>query len=289
MRRIYLLYPCLLGLLTIVTTSCSSFDKEEAVPAYLRIDSITFQRSSPLQGTESQNITEAWVFIDDQLQGIYDLPCEVPVLALGAHNLKIRGGILRNLNSDQRVDYPLWATYSQDVELSSNQTLVVNPVVGYFEDVTTSEENFEDAGVQMVKSPNSDTTIFTTTRTDEVFEGNGSGKMVLTPNQFRAVVETNKRLTLPRGVPVFLELNFNTTADLRVGLVGRTNANGNTYNVIVGIKPTQGKWKKGYINLSEFVNLQAFGATFDVYFDMAREHPNGDSCVIDNIKFVYPQ
>ena len=60
------------------------------IPSYVSINSIA------LSSDATDNITDAWVYIDDNLQGVYELPANFPVLAEGKHSLRVRAGIKDN-------------------------------------------------------------------------------------------------------------------------------------------------------------------------------------------------
>ena len=53
--------------------------KKAVVPAFIHIPDYSFN-VRPGEGTSDQKITEVWVYNDEQLLGIYDLPAVVPVI-----------------------------------------------------------------------------------------------------------------------------------------------------------------------------------------------------------------
>ena len=56
--------------------SCQKNDSND-IPTYIKINSIDFD------GNETAKITDAWVYINDNLQGVYELPAEFPFLESG--------------------------------------------------------------------------------------------------------------------------------------------------------------------------------------------------------------
>src|ERR1051326_8915965 len=85
------------GLIAAAFSSCSIFDTSEKIPAYIHIDKIAFiPASASWQSPTSVKITDAWVYIDGQLVGAYELPCTFPVQCEGTHNILVEAGIKQN-------------------------------------------------------------------------------------------------------------------------------------------------------------------------------------------------
>ena len=63
--------------------SCEKVDPNN-IPANIKINDIT------LTGSSTENITDAWIYINDQLQGVYEIPALFPVLNIGSHKLRVR-------------------------------------------------------------------------------------------------------------------------------------------------------------------------------------------------------
>ena len=74
--------------------SCDNENINE-VPTYIKIDSIVLDENT------SQNISDVWIYIDDILQGVYELPIEVPLLVEGNHKLRIKAGIRKMVYQQQ--------------------------------------------------------------------------------------------------------------------------------------------------------------------------------------------
>ena len=52
----------------LIISACQKKKDPNAIPAYLKIDTITLDENNT-----TTNITDAWVYINDQLQGVYEL------------------------------------------------------------------------------------------------------------------------------------------------------------------------------------------------------------------------
>jgi hypothetical protein len=66
-------------LLFIFFTGCV---KENAVPAYIYIPAFSLTTKTG-EGTTSQKITDAWVYVDGQINGVFQMPITLPVVELG--------------------------------------------------------------------------------------------------------------------------------------------------------------------------------------------------------------
>ena len=87
-------FPVFFLLLLLVMVGCERFEGDQSVPAYMSIDSIALQiNDQGKEGSSSHNITDAWVFVDDQSVGAYQLPACFPLLNQGAHTITIFAGI----------------------------------------------------------------------------------------------------------------------------------------------------------------------------------------------------
>ena len=62
--------------LLLLFTACEKEDTN-GVPAFITINTITLD-----EGNATANITDAWVYINDQLQGVYELPAQFPLIVL---------------------------------------------------------------------------------------------------------------------------------------------------------------------------------------------------------------
>ena len=70
----------------LVFSSCETGDLEAEVPSYFAIDEVVVAED-PSKGSNSQNITDVWVTMDNQFIGTYELPCRFPILDIGEHEL----------------------------------------------------------------------------------------------------------------------------------------------------------------------------------------------------------
>ncbi len=275
----------LLFILSITLFSCSKEDYEAQVPTYISISDITLTTDYAIQGSASENITDAWVFINDDLVGVYELPAKFPVLKEGNSTIKVYGGIKDNGIASSRARYLPYAPYVEQLNFVAGETISINPVVTYDSDATFSWlEDFENSSLSFLYTADSDTTI--NKQSTDVKEGNYSGHVYL-ENHMDFFEATSFGLTgIPRdGTPVYLELDVKTNEPMLIGIYVDDNQYP-YWNL-----STSSVWKKVYVNLTDvFVNTPA-GTEMKVFFGIKEVTSpfltDNPEIFIDNLKLVH--
>src|ERR1039457_4232719 len=107
-RYLNFLYISIFYLLLFSTQSCEKFSGDQTIPAYLKIDSIYITTKTETQGSASHSITDAWVYVDDQFIGAYQMPARFPVLKEGKHKVEVFAGIKKDGIAATRTPYPFY-------------------------------------------------------------------------------------------------------------------------------------------------------------------------------------
>ena len=108
--------------------------KNNPDPSWLQINEWDLSGNIELSGAEgelTENISEAWVYVDDKVIGIFQVPCKVPILKSGLSNIKIFPAVKNNGISATKKIYPFLEVFEVNQELVQNQTLVINPSTKY--------------------------------------------------------------------------------------------------------------------------------------------------------------
>lgn len=280
----------LVGLLGTAFTGCKKQDDEDLIPAYIRIDTIKLSANS-LQGGNRHKITDAWIFVDGEALGCFELPCEIPVLKSGKHNILVRAGIKLNGISATRLPYPMYQFYSIDsVNLVKKETTVLNPVVNYFQDISFPYiEDFSSGSTSLVKDPVADTGLVRLSSGPDLLDGS-CGAIILPPGTENAQVYTTSNLFLPgANTNVFLEMNYKCDYTFYAGLFVNTPGSIVT-NQIIGLNPTDGQWNKIYVNLTPEVTAQTNASSFRLFFRAIKATEDSlktANIFLDNIKIVH--
>lgn len=283
--------------------SCEIINPDEQIPFYLRIDSISFMDSSstPAFITKPgvQKITDAWVFVDGEYQGTYELPTTLPIdKAPGNHRISISPGILANgMNSDRRI-YPFFTDYEINLNTTAGKIDTIHPKISYFKDgpkyppegLGQFPEGFEGAGTILKTGPSSKIdTIIRTSNSNLVFDGNYSLLFELDASKDYVEFETAKSYSLPLFKrPVYVELNFRTDVPFNVGLYAENAITGQVVVIpFITLLATEGEWKKIYLNLTN--DIQSFsGSKFKLWFNAGHDSTLVKSqLLIDNLKIIY--
>lgn len=268
---------------------CEKFDNPEMIPAYITIEKISLVDNPDItEGTLSNKIVDAWVYVDDQLIGAFEMPCTIPVLSHGMHKIDVKAGVYLNGVASTRVNYPFYSTYSIEKELVPDSIISISPVVWYEKAcVIPWLEDFEIGGVTVESSPLSDTAIFKTNDPDDLFEGNYSGKVVLTTDHPYFLNYTIDEFVLPQaGSNIFLEINYKTSTNLLIGVYANAPTQVKALEV-AGVFPTE-IWKKVYINLTTVVSRETSATSFKLFFSAHLPEGQNEAIVLlDNIKLIH--
>jgi|ERR1051326_6099350 hypothetical protein len=260
--------------------------KEAKIPSYIHIDKINLTTNASLEGSNSNKIVDAWVYIDDNPVGAYEMPCTFPVLYSGTHHIKVLAGVKENGISETRIIYPFYSTYETDITLTQGQAVKINPSVGYMTGTNFQWlEAFEGSGHTLCNSAATPDTIMKITAVpSEIFEGTGSGKVTITADSYFG--KSCTQFDLPNN-NVFLEINYKCNTEFIAAVVGYDVAGAQTYPANpIHIRPSS-DWNKIYVNLKDDINSEPSSLKFSVYFAMLYDsNVSSSNLYLDNIKLI---
>lgn len=271
--------------LSIILSSCSKEDFEAQEPTYITIDQITLQTNAANEGAATTNISDAWVFVDDNLVGVYELPTTFPVLKEGNATVKVFAGIRDNGISNSRTRYLLYDPHIEQLNLVKGETIKMNPIVTYNSGATfTWIEDFENASLSFLYPPESDTIV--NKQSTDIRSGGFSGQMYMTSGMDFFEATSVAFTTVPRtGVPVYFELDFKTNQQLLMGIYLDS---GKALYIVLN---ETSSWTKIYINLTDIINQLAPSSEVKIFlgFDAAANSftASNPEFYIDNLKLVH--
>jgi len=281
-------------LLLLLFGSCSVFDKNEDIPSYIHIEKFTLTTSSA-QGSSSNNITDAWVFVNGNSMGVFELPCTIPILEEGNARITIYAGIKDDGVSAIRKIYPFYTNYVVDKFLTPGIVDTISPTCTYFDPplCNINKEEFEDAGIKFVADPSSTINVAKTNQLGEVFENQYSGKITMNSTDLlmKSLYTTNFQFP-GNGGQAYVEINYKNNIEFTIGLEITEPLNViNTDNT--RINPSYDDddnliWKKIYVNLTDVINLHPNATNYRVYIKAVNsEGASGKFILIDNFKVLY--
>jgi hypothetical protein len=279
----------------VFNTACYKFKGDQTIPAYLKIDSVFVDTYYPKEGSNSSKISDVWIYVNDNIVGVYELPAILPVLAQGEQKLDIRAGIKLNGISSTRVPYPFYEPILfEDFNFIPDSTITISkPVSTYYSNLVFAwMEDFEGSSISLEANTASDTTIQKTApkNNPEAFlseHSQYSGVVYLTEERPIFSAATYGTFDMPnQGSPVALEMNFKSNNYLNVGLLVIES---NSYvKIPLLILNHSEDWNKIYINLGPNLSLHPQAAGFKVYFEAGLDTDKTSSTIyLDNLKVIH--
>ena len=279
----------------ILNSGCYKFEGDQTIPAYIRIDTILVDSYYPKEGSNSSNITDVWVYVNDNIIGIFELPAVLPVLAQGKQKLDIRPGIKINGISSTSIPYPFYQPIVyEDFNFVPDSTIFVeNPTTTYYSNLVYPwMEDFEGSSISFEENPASDTVIQQTEpkNNPEAFlseHSQYSGVISLTEERSVFSAATYGAFAMPQqGSPVALELDFKTNNYVNVGLLIRESS-GYVKTPLLILNHAE-DWTKIYINLGPNLSLHPQASEFRVYFEAGLDKDRSSSTIyLDNLKVIH--
>lgn len=270
--------------ISLIISGCETINPSEDIPGYIQVDKVSI-----VNEPNALKITDIWVYVDNNLQGIYELPAQFPILETGQHTFEIYAGIKVNGVAKTRAIYPFYFSYEQDLVLNELDLIKLSPVVDYDPNIQIRwQEDFEDIGLSLDTVNYSDTTLLFTD--DDVYAGNYSGKISLAKDHERVGVITTNAFNFSDqiGRPVFMELNYKNNTEIGIGYI--TNTNGVFDEELIIILNKSEDWNKIYINLGESIDKYAEGTLFKYYFSVNKfDSTTTATVLLDNIKIIHFQ
>ncbi len=288
----------LLAFFVIALNACNVFDREEPTPVYFFIDNFKLEtKSDNSQGSNAHDIRDAWVYVDGQLVGAFEVPVTVPIIASDTVRVTILAGVKKNGRSDDREIYPYYRAIQDTLIVTPGNIDSFFPKISYhdstefkwiedFEDRTIS---FEPSGVDIEED-----SIRLTFDANEVFNHSAlnqvSGYVEFDSINQRFENSTISKFTIPSNSSTYLEMNYNLESEAQIGFYAYTQGGDliDRVNVLYLFK-TNGEWKKSYISLNEDMSDPRFAnATFKIfiYAKNFSDNPNA-RLYFDNLKLLH--
>ncbi len=295
MRKFYLIFT----FLTLIYSSCKVIDQPEAIPSFISINNINLQINNSQEGTSSHAIIDAWVYVDGNLEGVYELPAEkIPLHYQGDHEVKIYAGIKKNGIAADRKKYDFYTPYTLQLNLIPDSNILLNPIVEYENDIYVWIEDFEDPQSRFNNTSISDTNIYIiNSPASELFEGS-CGAISLTSSNYFCEIRTDEldfnNLPTNLNIPAYMEMNYKSNHEFVVGILHKGNGIPSYMSQpLITILPTTDEngidqWNKTYLYLPDATNFFSSATDFDIYISVLNNNSIDDIEVrLDNIKVIF--
>jgi hypothetical protein len=288
-----------LALIAIVASILAGCVRNNPDPAWLEVTEWTMQSNAigvtGDEGVLTHNFTDAWVYIDNKLIGVFEVPFKIPVLVSGNSEIKLYPTIRNNGISATKKIYPFAKPYIISADLVENQTLTVNPSTEYFAGTRVTLWDFDDPNNYGIEeAPGSPASMIVDFDTQVITSINGSGyghvSMNVSTDQWQA---TNSILleNIPKQQSeVYLEIDYHNTVSLITGVVAVEPGSsiGNVNVQLNGQQESEVEWKKIYLDLKTIISGYPNSTGYYLSFDALMPDTLANGYVnIDNMKLVH--
>jgi len=268
---------------------CSLTDNDQPIPSYLIVNDVNVFTAVG-QGDPTHNITDLWVYADNELLGVFALPAKIPILVNSeTTSFSIYPGIRNNGETGRSFIYRLMQSQDFDLSLAPGDEVERSFTFAYTENaVFDFVESFESQGhiFTLDLDENVETNIEVTDET--AVAGIRSGKISLTSENNRIGVGTIFRYDRAQnsGSDSYLEMDYKCDIPFFVGVIYIQEGQEVTQPLIV-INP-QEEWNKIYVDFTEILTSPVL-ENYRVYFTTDLEPLNQTSgeIYLDNLKFVH--
>ncbi len=278
--RLFLFFVVFLNLFSL--SSCKK-NKPADEAFFLKASKVNVS-TSPGQGTGSHKITDLWLYVNDQFQGMYPVGKLMPIVS---HNqpvkINIFAGIKNNGISDTRIFWSFYQVLALDTFVDGGKS-IERPITFKYNPFATFlwNEDFEGTGFGIKKSDVSYTN-FRVASPENSFEGR-SIEMSLSGDSLVAQIESaSSGFDLPEANSnVYLELNYKGNEEFVVGLL----TDKGEHKPALNINP-QENWNKIYVHLAPAINSVPYSNFHKIYIRLLKKNVDNPRIFIDNIKVIH--
>ncbi|MEM8909650.1 MAG: hypothetical protein AAGD05_17510 [Bacteroidota bacterium] len=277
--------------------ACEIINPEEEIPAFLHIEPFELSTNPLGEGSASENITDAWVFINGEFVGAYEPPITVPILAAGPQEVRVSAGIRENGIRALPEIYLLYLDFNTTIDFAANEDDTIRPVTSYISDLKfllEPQEDFESSSILFDQDLDDNPATNIVRTTEDIFEGDFSGHIQLTTDEPSIELGSPfiESVPFPTGARVYMELNYKTDVVVVFGVIGYDAQGNRNFSAFEkGINPRD-TWNKIYFNFTEEILSFSQSATSGVVFyqfclhsQITDEQEEGN-IYLDNIKWI---
>lgn len=285
----------ILGFSLLAIASCKG--KTENTPAYIHIERIDFNYDNiSTVGNGGVAITDAWVYENDNVIGVFELPATIAVTASGEKEFSVRPGIKLNGISATREYYRFYEPWKKDIVILPLDTVTVEPSTRYYPETHNSfRENFEDVVIKFDSSSSSDVSLVRTKveNGDPQFLENYVGVATMNSNKsyFKAYTSESFLVPVTSVLPIYLEMDYKCNTELSVSTLIQIPSSGVFEDRVITLKSTvvngEMVWKHIYIDFTDRFIGQTEATGFGFSFTALHNIANTESFIyLDNTKVV---
>jgi len=276
------LFLCILG-------SCSLTDDRQPVPAYLVIDNVDIAVTAD-QGAPTHKITDVWVYADNQLLGVFELPANIPVIVNGESTFfTVFPGFRNNGERSRSFTYNMLEEQEFTVDLAPGESINREFTFEYRDEaIFDFVEGFEGTSHIFTDDLDQDDMTFIDITLDDPRSGLKSGIIQLTQDNplFSATTIFTYNGNENIGRDSYLEMDYKNDIPIVLGLILRQDGVLQSFPVIV-LKPSD-DWNKIYVDFTQQLTSPAI-SEYKIYFstDLTSIEAQEGTIQLDNLKFIH--
>lgn len=268
---------------------CGLWDDAPGIPHQIVIDEFSIETSA-IQGTSSHGVKEVWVYTSTDVLGVFPLPATISYLQNDDEplDLRILPGIKANGIAATRQTYPFYTFLDIEQEFVAGQTDTIAFTSSYVDNAhIIIAEDFESANRFQANST-STAEVVRTIDPDKVYEGDASGYIHLYDSALHVMSTTQEQLyNLPTTGQIWMEFDYSCDNSFAVGLEAIGGVNAQRTPIIV-LNPTEGEWKKLYLDLGPMVWSTPDAYGYEITLDAVLDIDETEGYVlVDNFKIVH--
>jgi len=234
---------CLIIVVSIL--GCDWINPEEPVPDYIVIPDISLTTNYLAEGSASEKIVDAWVYLDNNPVGVFELPARFPIIE-GSGTLQVVPGILERGISNTREPYPFYQGFSIDYTYDPATDDTVYPSIMYRDNTNFPlKEDFE--------SGNEFSGMTVTSATSEVYEGDKSGVVRLDQSNDTLLAFSTGYQLPGGGTRVYLELDYRNDIPFNILLQGNRVQGNAALEYLITVN-AQAEWNKMYVDITSLAS-----------------------------------
>ncbi len=284
-------------LLLLLAMACSV--EKSTIPSYIYVKEFKLNTNLLTQGDTTEDIVDVWLFQNNEFKGSFGLPTYIPITEKDKYNIKLRTGVKRSGQDDQRLLYPFFTDYDTILPLNDLGSDTISPVVSYLPNCKFPLlQDFDgNSSFFTIYNPKKGDSIAKVNDIDAWKINNNSAKFILSDSTYQLFYFSKELSNLPaNGISLFLEIDYKCNSNFSIGINPiyiNPNIKKEAYEVF-NAKSTNGKWKKLYLDLSLEIGTEiaknGAGTKFQIFFMVQKSgEPLIDNThlFIDNIKLIH--
>lgn len=270
-------------------TNCTLTDSEQPLPAYLEITDVNIS-TSQFQGDPTHKITDVWAYADNQLLGVFELPCKIPVLTnRETTEFLIFPGFRNNGERSRSFTYNLMDQLRFTETMAAGDVIQKSLTFSYKDDVKFDFiEGFEGGSHIFTRDLDDDEISRIVTTTEDKKSGAQSGKISLTEEN--PLISVASLFEYSRddnaGLDSYFEMDYKNDIPFFVGALYQQEGQLVSQPLIV-LNPSD-EWNKIYIDFTSILSSPVID-NYSVYIttDLESLPESTGTIYLDNLKFVH--